>query len=203
VVSTAVLPWVKPQKLPKDVTLTQLSLHRIQRGVGEIDKSNDVLIMGSFFYSEMESNGVNAVTKYTSKTKKRIDKSIDIFAKKLIFIPICQKGHWSLCVVVHPSAILDACNEKGTDDDHVACIICLDSLKAHPTASIRVMVMRWLNSEWIRLEKNIKRLVEPFTEGTLPLLTPKGKLTIFTDFGSFVMLAACSHIISFPSGPSR
>lgn len=49
--------------------------------------------------STLASDGPEAVSSWTVKKK------IDIFDKKLIFVPVNSDLHWSLCVVVNPGSI--------------------------------------------------------------------------------------------------
>ncbi|KAL3903413.1 MAG: hypothetical protein SGILL_010456, partial [Bacillariaceae sp.] len=70
----------------------------ISRGMENLQES-DVHFFTSHFFTTLSKNGPAAVTSWTSK------KNIDIFKKKLIFIPINKTMHWSLCVVVNPGEI--------------------------------------------------------------------------------------------------
>lgn len=57
--------------------------------------------------STLASDGAKAVSSWTAK------KRIDIFEKKLIFVPVNSDLHWSLCVVVNPGFIANnSDNEK-------------------------------------------------------------------------------------------
>ena len=47
----------------------------------------------------LKHDGVDAVTSWTEKKK------INVFEKKLIFVPIHADLHWSLCVIVNPGLI--------------------------------------------------------------------------------------------------
>jgi len=47
----------------------------------------------------LKDDGKKSVESWTA------NKGIDIFKKKLIFIPIHENSHWSLCVVVNPGHI--------------------------------------------------------------------------------------------------
>ncbi len=61
--------------------------------------NSDVHIFTSHFMSTLASDGPKAVSSWTAKKK------IDIFEKKLIFVPVNSDLHWSLCVVVNPGFI--------------------------------------------------------------------------------------------------
>ena len=59
----------------------------------------DVHVFTSHFMTTLWKEGPKAVSSWTAK------KNIDIFEKKLIFIPVNRDLHWSLCVVVNPGFI--------------------------------------------------------------------------------------------------
>ena len=56
--------------------------------------------------STLASDGPQAVSSWTSKKK------IDIFEKKLIFVPVNSDLHWSLAVVVNPGFIANNSDEE-------------------------------------------------------------------------------------------
>jgi Ulp1 protease family, C-terminal catalytic domain len=106
--------------------------------------------------------GPVGVSKWTAK------RNINVFEKKFVFIPINEALHWSLCVVVNPGSIVD-----DDEDAPMACMILLDSLKAHKKKKVSQQVRRWLNSEWRRINC-VKE--EPFAdENHFPLLDPKSE----------------------------
>jgi Ulp1 family protease len=49
----------------------------------------------------LKENGPDAVALWTGK------KNINLFQKKLVFIPVNADLHWSLCVVVNPGLIVN------------------------------------------------------------------------------------------------
>jgi Ulp1 family protease len=53
-----------------------------------------------------EENDPSSVASWTKKKK------IDIFKKKLIFVPVNADLHWSLCVIVNPG-LLPPANVEG------------------------------------------------------------------------------------------
>jgi hypothetical protein len=166
-----VLLRVKSQSLQKCLDLTPLSLKRLQRAV--VDRhASDLHIFSSHFFTTLLNDGTDAVRSWTAK------KNIDIFQKKLIFIPINRSLHWSLCVVVNPGAILNASNNEASPDDPLPCMIFLDSLKAHEKSRVQTHVMKWLNAEWIRLKKEEDETHTGirFTKKTFPIFDPVGKL---------------------------
>jgi Ulp1 family protease len=157
----------------------------LQRAV--VDRhASDLHIFSSHFFTTLSDDGADAVRSWTAK------KNIDIFQKKLIFIPINQSLHWSLCVVVNPAAIVNASSDEGSSDDPLACMIFLDSLKAHRKGWVRAQVMKWLNAEWRRLEKEEDgtHTGNRFTNKTFPILDPVGKFARFDAVSSSVMQLA-------------
>ena len=69
--------------------------NRISRGESKQPSSN-VHFFTSHFMTTMKEKGPEAVASWTEK------KNIDLFQKKLVFIPVNADLHWSLCVVVNP-----------------------------------------------------------------------------------------------------
>ena len=64
------------------------------------------------FYSMLCEQGPEGVQRWTAK------KGIDIFKKRLIFVPVNKSLHWSLAVIVNPGAIeshLDLIEKGGTN----------------------------------------------------------------------------------------
>jgi len=111
----------------------------------------------SHFYTTLFEDGISAVSSWTKK------KSINVFSKSLVFLPINESLHWSLCVLVNPGSIMNTYRDKdhhqsdqAPEEDYLAskvpCILFLDSLKAHRKNRVAKAVNNWLNFEWKRLE---------------------------------------------------
>lgn len=62
----------------------------------------------------LKNDGPKSVEKWTKK------KGIDVFKKKLIFIPVNADLHWSLCVVVNPGQIVNNCDTSVSDSEEHA-----------------------------------------------------------------------------------
>ena len=139
----------------------------ISRGMENVQES-DVHFFTSHFFSTLSKNGPSAVTSWTSK------KNIDIFKKKLIFIPINKTMHWSLCIVVNPGAIEGYELGETPTRKKMPCLIFLDSLKMHRPNDARKHILVWLNSEWNRLRPTGPE--KPFTLETFKYYTPKGNI---------------------------
>jgi Ulp1 family protease len=62
----------------------------------------------------LKEKGPKAVVSWTGK------KNINLFQKKLVFIPVNTDLHWSLCVVVNPGLILNNLDcDFDTSKEHV------------------------------------------------------------------------------------
>ena len=71
---------------------------RISRGESQRPMST-VHFFTSHFMTTLKDEGTKAVESWTA------NKNINVFEKKLIFVPINANLHWSLCVVVNPGYI--------------------------------------------------------------------------------------------------
>ena len=147
---------------------------RISRGIKS--GTSDIHVFSSHFFTTLKNESASAVTKWTATRR------IDIFKKKLIFIPINDALHWSLSVVVNPGAVLDTCKGEGSLDGPLCCMLFFDSLRAHKKSSVHRNVAKWLNSEWKRLKKGQEASKEdPFLDKlSFPVYEPTGKLTDFS-----------------------
>ena len=88
---------------------------------------------------------------------------INIFEKRVVFLPICQDNHWTLCVIVNPGGAIEA---LAYPDDPILsqrkpCMILMNSLKNSlkkaKVKDVQETVLFWLNREWERIvwENNI------------------------------------------------
>ena len=68
------------------------------RGVSKI-RDSDVHFFTSHFMTTLKDKGTQAVSSWTA------NKNINVFEKRLVFIPVNENLHWSLCVVVNPGLI--------------------------------------------------------------------------------------------------
>ena len=133
------------------------------------DKPNNVHFFTSHFHSTLESKGVEGVKSWSN--------NINIFQKKLLFIPSCRNGHWSLCVIVNPAAVeksmskLKSVEEADKPHSPVSCILFFDSLKIHSKLSSQILLLKWLNYEWQRVNYTP---ITPFTRKSCIIYNPKG-----------------------------
>ncbi|KAL7551587.1 hypothetical protein ACHAWF_014773, partial [Thalassiosira exigua] len=149
-------------------TLVDFWMRWISRGERQQRHSN-VHFFTSHFMTTLKDEGVEAVTSWTAK------KNINVFEKKLIFVPVNADLHWSLCVVINPGFIANSfeANAASEDEEH-ACILFLDSLKMHSKNIYARHIRKWLNSEWKRLKKGkVDGHDEPFDHETIRLRSPR------------------------------
>jgi Ulp1 family protease len=129
----------------------------------------------SHFFTTLVNEGPEGVSSWTTK------REIKIFEKKFIFIPINERLHWSLCVVVNPGKIRNRFRQDKLDDDQVPCLLFFDSLKAHKKQRIGRNIREWLNFECNRLRyvSDITDSQAPFDEKTMVLYDPKGTFSLY------------------------
>ena len=141
-------------------------------------KQSDVHFFTSHFYSTLVKEGAKGVKSWTAR------KNINIFEKKLVFIPINKTLHWSLCVIVNPGAIQisddDACNANN-EDQPVSCILFFDSLKMHSKSRAQKKLVSWLNFEWKQIKKSSS---SPFKLETYQIYDPEGMF----DYPCYVLV---------------
>lgn len=136
------------------------------------------------FFSKLLMEGPGGVQKWTER------KGIDIFEKRLIFVPVNKSLHWSLAVIVNPGYIIPHCDrvdrapDGKLEDIHIEqfhdkprpVILFFDSLKCHPKATVAGQLRRWLNAEWKRKKGESNRDSPLFTKTTMEVISPGGKL---------------------------
>ena len=66
----------------------------------------------SHFLSTIAEEGPEGVASWTQNKKR----TIHIFEKKFVFVPVNGHLHWSLCVIVNPGNILKAHGSDDRDD---------------------------------------------------------------------------------------
>jgi hypothetical protein len=150
-------------------SLVDFWMQWISRDINFHCKSTDVHFFTSHFHSTLASDGVEGVKSWTAR------KNINIFEKKLIFIPINKTLHWSLCVIVNPGAV-EKSNRISLEDDKedppLSCMLFFDSLKMHNKKRSQRLVLKWLNSEWQRVNDISST---PFTKKNYKIYDPEGK----------------------------
>jgi len=66
----------------------------------------------SHFLTTIEDEGPKGVESWTMNKKR----TISIFEKKFIFVPVNGDLHWSLCVIVNPGLIMKAQDKERESD---------------------------------------------------------------------------------------
>mmetsp|Transcript_37854 Transcript_37854/g.90571 ORF Transcript_37854/g.90571 Transcript_37854/m.90571 type:complete len:645 (-) Transcript_37854:3612-5546(-) len=114
-------------------------------------------------------------------------RSIDIFSKRWIFIPIFQHTHYSLIAIANPGYIRNCFHDDDGStlvqdrirvNEIIPCIIHLDSLQRdqlHPPAEIYSLIMKWLNDEFSRRQDLPAHPFpqRPFIRQTTKFITPQ------------------------------
>jgi Ulp1 family protease len=168
---------MKPQSLQKCLNLTRPSLNRHQssKDVIDVDAAPRFKCFSTYVYTTLRLQGPEAIEGWAAI------REIDIFRCTLLCLPICYDLHWSLCVVTNPGAIANTSSDTASGEDLLACMIHLDSLRAHNTGYVHENVIEWLNAEWRRREneKAESNIGDPFTRKTFPAFRPTGKSASF------------------------
>jgi Ulp1 family protease len=73
------------------------------------------------FYTKLSTEGVEAVLDWTT------NRDIDIFSKKMVFVPIHKDHQCSLAVVIN-AGLVDCCNEDD-EPSEIPCILHLETLE--------------------------------------------------------------------------
>jgi Ulp1 family protease len=138
----------------------------------ESSSQSAVNFFTAHFYSTLVRDGVDGVSKWTTK------KGIDIFSKKVIFIPVNLDSHWSLKAIFSPlmvSVVVDV-DDLDPDEMEWTALIFLDSLKLHNSTKIASNIRLWLIHEWSK-KTNADCTYTIFNEQSLRLYKPQGKST--------------------------
>jgi len=135
--------------------------------------SKDVHVFTTQFFSKLEREGAEAVVSWTKR------KSLDIFEKKFIFIPVNKDLHWSLFVVVNAGKVETAHRSDGEANVEHPFILFMDSLQAHKHKVLSTFIIGWLNSEAKRHRKFKLLGDKPFHVLNCPIISPEGKCLFF------------------------
>ena len=128
-------------------------------------------LFSSHFFTKLIECGTAHVKSWTTR------KDIDIFGKKLVFIPINDSGHWSLLVVVNAGLIKKKKADENTGS--IPCILFFDSLKKHNARLFSRYIRNWLNYIWNH-NHTMEEMETPFTRKTIPMYEPVGKVYFVT-----------------------
>lgn len=131
---------------------------RAARSLNETD-SRQILICSTHLMGTLldDVDGLNQASRWME------NRNINVFEKKLIFLPVPQGVHWLLVVVINPGKVMEV---NLDEDDGAFGMIYLDSLGCRP--HYRSVIMDFLNQEWKRLKAD----TAPFNFRTFKYLTP-------------------------------
>ncbi|MGK3738900.1 MAG: hypothetical protein ACI8RD_010820 [Bacillariaceae sp.] len=176
-------------------SLVDFWMQWISRDINFNCKSTDVHFFTSHFHSTLASDGVEGVKSWTAR------KNINIFEKKLIFIPINKTLHWSLCVIVNPGVVeksnlisVDNVEDDEEEDPPLSCMLFFDSLKMHNKQRSQKLLLNWLNSEWQRVNDTSST---PFTKTNYKIYDPGGMFELLCIvIGFHGCLSPCINIFT-------
>jgi len=191
--SSEILVYPKKDSSHGAVTLTMNDVSRLQPGVYLNDNLLDfylqylyrekwdeslrqkVYLYNTFFFKKWigvkQLNGeVNLDFDLRRYCKvKNWTKSVDIFSKDFLVVPVNYELHWSLGIVCFPGAVLD----DSKTANRRCCILGFDSLSTFRRAHFNE-IKRYLNMAWSdRTKSSVRKL--PFTDkrcACIPLQTP-------------------------------
>ena len=112
------------------------------------DDRDGVHIFSTIFYACLNTDKRHR-DKIPAREKRHLavagwTKSVNIFEKNLLVIPICEHSHWYLLLVVKPGLVTTA---QETNNNGEPLIIVLDSLGGNKTTAVRY-VREYLAEEW-------------------------------------------------------
>jgi Ulp1 family protease len=133
----------------------------------ESEKDSVIYLFSTQFYTKMtEVDGIKTVTAWTTK------KDLDVFTKKMLFLPIHKDFHWSLCIICNAGNVNSSdCVEEDTSFE-VPFILFLDPLDYHSRKNVCGTVRQWLNAEWSKKHVTPRPI---FTPITIEAFSPSGK----------------------------
>jgi hypothetical protein len=104
------------------------------RWISRNNDGRDSHFFSTHFYTRLADHGVEAVASWTNRKNRE---QLNVFEKKLVFVPINKSLHWSLCVIVNPGKIKEYVELRDADIDlsqnnsELPCLLFFDSLKSH------------------------------------------------------------------------
>ena len=117
-------------------------MHRLQQYKPEVLQR--VHIFSSFLFAKLAQKGLTKEDRLLDALKWSQTQQVDIFSKDYVFLPICEKLHWTLAVICFPGAERTAL--RGTDRQ-VPCILHLNSIRKADTAKGDLLRL-YLQREW-------------------------------------------------------
>jgi len=74
-------------------------------------------------------------------------KNVDLFSKDMVIVPICERSHWYLVVVIKPGLINIAVESEERTNNGEPFVIVLDSLGGTKTSAV-TNIQQYLRCEW-------------------------------------------------------
>ena len=137
----------------------------------EIPSESNILTLSTHFYAKLFRDGAESVQTWTS--------SIDIFTKKMIFVPVNKDLHWSMFVIVNAGLLrnLEASAESKAE---MPFMFFLDSGRnkpyAHDMKELKTTLYEWLNYHASHCDADrFNNKTNPFRPSTLKICEIKCK----------------------------
>jgi Ulp1 family protease len=102
-------------------------------------------------------------------------RGLDVFAKKMLFIPVCIGSHWSLFVAVNAGSVTAA--KSASKETQVPAMIIMDSLRVHDYESISSHIRSWLDNKWNVICGSVDSPAIMFDDKTCPSVVPPSKFS--------------------------
>ncbi|OQS02423.1 hypothetical protein THRCLA_05207 [Thraustotheca clavata] len=178
----------------------------------DISQRNTMHFYSTHFYSTLANMNEDNLERI-----KRWTKTVPIFERRFLFVPVNENCHWSLAVICNPGGLIkpkaepivvdvdempsDIIGEsqefEETSNDKVACILYFDSLQCHNKQKIAKNLRRYLEIEFnsrfpeqLTIETNKAEFIEP----DVP------RQSNSCDCGVYLLLYAVEVIKRFPLG---
>lgn len=182
---------LEPCKYLND-NLIDLRLRLLHSQLTEEQRMRVHLFTCLFYEKLTEGGGKGSKAVANHALVERWTKSVDLFDKQIIMVPVNESTHWSLTVLVHPNMAdsgapmsgsarpdepsMDTGKADKTDspglEDLGPCILFLDSLGMHKGSAIAKVLREYLRAEYST--KHPDRPERIFDETTMPLVDCKG-----------------------------
>ena len=209
-INTNDLDCLEPGEMLNDQTIDFYMKKIAVEDFPSLEDKGRCLVMSTYFYQKLtqKSRGASNIAERKDQAYERVKnwtKSINIFEKDFILIPIHAQLHWSLAIISYPG--LAANSAERVEMGNIPCIIHLDSMgtnSSHAFESIRKNLTQWLQREYNRVEsERTGGLVEDgatrINNETMRKLNPIVPLqTNGCDCGVFTLLYAQKFIQNLP-----
>ena len=152
------------------------------------EERKQVHVFSSMFYKRLtsarnnEDEGLSPSQKMHSRVK-RWTKNLNLFKKELVIVPICERSHWYLIIIIKPGEIaIDAESRENGEP----LFLVLDSLESVSGKKSVKNVRHYIKQEW--LAKYPGRPEVSFSKKRMKTVRPmKPEQENFTDCGLFLL----------------